>query len=103
MAPEVVAASLGALGEAALDAAEAVAGLGDSEVPGTSAAAYGAAGERRRREGMKSIGFWTSIPAYKQFWVLAISEEETGEHLLNEALNLLFVQRGLEPIAPQRV
>ena len=91
MAPDV-AAALGALGEAALDAEAALRGVDGSP-------ASPAPGERRRGSGLKSIGFWTTRQAHRQLHILALDEDRTAESLLNEALALLFAARGLPKLA----
>lgn len=54
---------------------------------------------RPDREGRVPMPFWTSISAKRQLRVLAAEEDTTQQHLMGEALNLLFRKHGKPPIA----
>jgi hypothetical protein len=54
---------------------------------------------RTDRKDLVSIPFWTNKSAKKQLKILAAEEECTQQTLLAQALNLLFLSKGLEPLA----
>ena len=94
-----VADCLGALGDAALDAERAVRGIETGSADGARRNLT----SRRDRDGLRSIGFWTTPEAWRQLHHLVIDECTTAETLLNTAMNLLFIDRGLPVIAPSRL
>jgi hypothetical protein len=53
---------------------------------------------RSDRQNRVLLPFWTTVSARKQLKYLAIEEDRTQQKLLEEALNLLFQNRGRSPI-----
>jgi hypothetical protein len=51
------------------------------------------------REGKKTIAGFFTVEVSNQFKILGINEGKTGQELLAEALNDLFVKHGKPPIA----
>jgi hypothetical protein len=55
--------------------------------------------QRTDRMGKRMIGFYIPDAAYRQLRQLALDEESTNQELLTAALNMLFKNRGKQPIA----
>ena len=91
-----VAQCLDALGDAAADAAQALRGI----EPGSGDGKHRTIMSRRERDGLRSVSFWTSQAAWQRLRHLAIENRTTSETLLNRALNLLFIDNGIEAVAP---
>jgi hypothetical protein len=51
------------------------------------------------RSGHTMIGFYAPKLAHKQLKRIALEEEKTIQELLREAMNKIFTERGLPPIA----
>jgi hypothetical protein len=62
-------------------------------------AAPSAPATRPDRQGKVALPFWTTAAAKKQLRMLAAAEDTTQQHLMAEALNLLFKDRGKPPIS----
>ena len=57
------------------------------------------AGTPEPSEGTRLVGAHLPVPVHRQLRMLAANEDRTMQSLLTEALNALFADRGLPPIA----
>jgi hypothetical protein len=80
------------------DSLAARAGVPQPMAPGSDAATASRARPPSRKT-RQSMTVWQEAAAIKQLKLLAAEEDKTQQELVAEALNLLFANRGKQPIA----